>query len=1070
MSTKNIEAIYPLSPMQEGILVHTLYAPTAGVYFVQFVCTLRGALDVPAFERAWQRVVDRHPVLRTLFVWKGRETPLQVVRRQVDIPWQHLDWRDVPAGTHRRRLEDVLREDRRAGFELTRAPLMRLTLIRLDDETYTFIWSYHHLLLDGWSLPHVFGDLFTCYESFRRGEEPHLSTPRPYRDYIKWLQAQDVTEAEAYWRRHLEGFTAPTPLVVDQPAEDRPESANLRYDEVHTQVSAETTRVLHDLARRHHVTLSTIIQAGWALLLNRYSGESDVVFGSTVAGRPAELAGVESMVGLFVNTLPVRVDVPAHGAITPWLQALQAQLAESRQYQHTPLMRIREWSDVPQETPLFESIFVFENYPMDAAFQEQRGSLDVTNIRSVEMTNYPLGVMVVPGGELTIRFLYERRRFDEPAIRRMLRHFRTILEQLAEADDLSQIDALTDSERNTMLHEWNNTQMPYPDDVCIHRLIEEHARERPDAPAVVYEGEDQLTYAELDRRANQLAHHLRKRGVGPEVLVGICFERSPEMIVGMLGVLKAGGAFVPLDPAYPEERLRFMLEDANAPILLTQSHVAETVPAADAHIVSLDTEWATIADEPTDAPAVALSPDNLAYMIYTSGSTGRPKGAMIAHRGVCNMAEAQIRTLGLHPEHRILQFSSLSFDASIFETIMALRNGATLYLGSREGIMPGPGLLRRLRDWKITNITIPPSLLMTLPADELPNLETIIVAGEACPADLVARWSDGRRFFNAYGPTEATIWATIACCTDGTEKPPIGRPIANTHVYVLDEQLRPVPPGVPGELHIGGVGLARGYRNQPARTAASFIPNPFSDTPGSRLYATGDLVTYEADGTLEFLGRIDHQVKIRGFRVEPGEVEVALGDHEGVRETVVVARKDETDTKQLVAYIVPEPDYDADAADLRAHVRSRLPAYMVPSTIVELEQMPLSPNGKIDRAALPAPDASRDVAGVEYVAPRTEVERTIATIWQDVLDLDKVGRNDNFFDLGGHSLHAVRVYGDLQEELDADLELVDIFQYPTISALTAHIRRENGATSAQQGRKRAQSRRRAMQRRRNMRA
>jgi len=512
-------------------------------------------------------------------------------------------------------------------------------------------------------------------------------------------------------------------------------------------------------------------------------------------------------------------------------------------------------------------------------------------------------------------------------------------------------ESLTDAQRHKLLVEWNNTTREYPQDKCIHQLFEEQVKRTPDAIAVVFEGE-QLTYLELNEKANQLAHYLQELGVGPEVLVGICLERSIEMIVGLLGVLKAGGAYVPLDPAYPLERLGFMLEDSSAPVLLTQSKLVETLPPHSARVVCLDSDWEEIAFCGKENPSSGVKPDNLAYVIYTSGSTGKPKGVLLAHSGICNLAISTIQLFDVQPKSRILQFASFSFDVSVGEVVMALVSGATLVLAQRSSLIPGSALIELCKSCAITTVALPPTVLAVLPAEEFPALQTIIATGEACSTNIVARWAPGRRFFNAYGPTEATVWATVALCSDGSQKPPIGRSIANTKIYILDAQNQPVPIGVPGELHIGGVGLARGYLNRPDLTDEKFIPNPFSDSPSEHLYKTGDLARYLPDGNIEFFSRIDNQVKIRGFRIEQGEIEAILRQHPAVLEAVVVVSQDVTGHKYLVAYIVPKNSKVISRSDLRGFLFEKLPDYMIPGVFIMRDALPLTPNGKVDRKSL----------------------------------------------------------------------------------------------------------------------
>ena len=1029
------EDFYPLSPMQEGMLFHTLYAARSGVYVTQVSHVLHGELDVEAFERTWQHLFDRHAILRTFFVWEKVAKRVQVVQRHVKAHIEIHDWQSFTTIQKADQLREWLKADRISGFNLAQAPLVRLALMKLEKDSHQFVFSFHHLLLDGWSVPILMQEALAIYEALRTGREATLPSRRPFRDYISWLQRQDLAQAEAYWRQVLKGFSAPTPLPVDN---NVPRESN--FGEQERFLSAQTSAELESFTRRQRLTLNTLMQGTWALLLSRYSVEEDVLFGATVSGRPSDLAGADGMVGLFINTLPVRVRVAPDANVLSWLKEFQQQQLESRQYEYTPLLRIHGWSELRRDVPLFESIFVFENYPQAETIAESSSSLRVSNSHCAEQTNYPLSLMVTPDSQFSLKFFYDGSVFEAQTIERMLDHYGVLLEEIVKNPEreIRELSMLTATERQRLVVEWNETKSPFPSRHCIHELFEAQVERTPQQIAVVSEQES-LSYEELNERANQLAHYLRRLGVGPETLVGLMLERSTEMVVALLGVLKAGGAYVPLDPHYPAERLRYMLGDAGVAALVSERRWIEELGAEELpRVITFADEAGQIGKESKSNPPHVTAAQNLAYVIYTSGSTGQPKGAMLSHRGLCNLSESQIKIYQLDQDDRALQFSSLSFDASIFEIVMALRVGARLYLVKGEANLPGPALTQFLREEAITSVTLPPSVMSVLPAEELSNLRTITVAGEACPSELVRLWSEGRRFFNAYGPTEATVWSSIDRCSNDGTKPSIGRPIPNTQIYILDQRLEPAPVGIAGELHIAGVGLARGYLNRPDLTALRFIPNPFSTQPGDRLYKSGDQARYLPDGRIEFLGRIDNQVKVRGFRIELEEIEAVLGAHAGVRGAAVVAREDDAGEKRLVAYVAG----DADTAELRLYLGERLPEYMVPGAWVRLEQMPLTNSGKVDRRALPAPDTQRPELSSAFIPPRSSVEREIAEIWQEVLGIENVGVADNFFDLGGHSLHAVRVHSKLSVKFDNRISLVYLFQFPTISALADLIEQQ----------------------------
>ena len=744
-----------------------------------------------------------------------------------------------------------------------------------------------------------------------------------------------------------------------------------------------------------------------------------------------QLSGIENF---FSSHIPCRININCQQNFEEVFAAVRQQVKLTKGQQTYT-------RDIAVRYPYLKKVLDRQSQQLFPVVIEQ-----VQNLADCEKQPSNVLILVILEDGKKFCWSYDPETFDENSIERMLGQFETFVQSIVtnlegiaanSKQSISELPLLIQDERQQLLVEWNNTFAEYPQDKCIHQLFEEQVERSPDAVAIVFEGE-QLTYRELNARANQLAHYLQTLSVGAEVLVGICVERSIDMIVGLLGVLKAGGAYVPIDSAYPEERIAYMLDDSQLPVLLTQKKLVASLPKHQARVICLDADWEEISVMPELAPITGVIPENLAYIIYTSGSTGKPKGVLIAHQGLCNLATAQIQLFDVKPDSRILQFASFSFDASISEIVMALCAGAKLCLGTRESLQPGQPLLRLLQEQKITHVTLVPSALATLATKELPALQNIIVAGEPCPANLVAQWAKGRRFFNAYGPTESTVCATVAQCFEGMEVPPIGRPIDNTQIYILDRYLQPVPVGVPGELHIGGDGLARGYLNRPDLTEAKFIPNPFSNKSGSRLYKTGDKARYLPDGNIEFLGRIDNQVKIRGFRIELGEIEAVLSQHPGIRETVVIARENITLDKQLVAYIVPHQQGTLTISDLRHFLKERMPDYMVPGAFVVLEALPLTPNGKVDHRALRAPDLRLELEG-SFVAPRSPIEEMLASIWANILLIDLVGVDDNFFKLGGHSLLATQVISRVRDTLGVELPLRSLFEAPTIAELAERV-------------------------------
>ncbi|HEY0605416.1 MAG TPA: amino acid adenylation domain-containing protein, partial [Herpetosiphonaceae bacterium] len=713
----------------------------------------------------------------------------------------------------------------------------------------------------------------------------------------------------------------------------------------------------------------------------------------------------------------------------------------------------------PSYTPLFQVLFALQNAPLpDVALQgleAQRMDLETTAAK----IDLDLALEETPGGLAGV-LDYSLDLFDATTIERMVQHFTLLLEWIVANPEQRIFDLalLSDAERTLMLDTWNDTQMPYSTDRCMHQLFEAQSERTPDVTAVEYNGRA-LTYAELNARSNQLAHYLRAHGVGAEVRVGVCVERSLEMVIAFLGILKAGGVYVPLDPAYPEDRLQWMLADSQTPLLLTQAQLLGGRQSwqTDQQIryVCLDRDWPTIAAEATTNPALTITPDNLAYIIYTSGSTGRPKGVMQSHRGLVSLQEVQIGLIGLQVGSRLLQIASASFDASIWELAFPLLSGATLCLADRHDLLPGPNLNRLLREQAITNALLLPSTLAILPTDNLPLLKTIDTGAEKVTTEIVARWSEGRRVINGYGPTETTIYSTVHVCDPASpHDPPIGKPVGNTQIYLLNQYGHPVPIGVLGEIYIGGIGVSRGYLNRPDLTAERFVPNPFG-APGARIYRTGDLGRYLPDGNILYAGRSDEQVKVRGYRIELGEIENALTAHDEIRTAIVQVRETGAHgAQQIVAYVLPEPNTTPNISSLRTFMAARLPEYMVPNAFVLLDELPFTPNGKIDYRALPQPDGARPNLAAAYVAPRTELEQTIAGIWQELLDVDQVGLHDNFFDLGGHSLLVIQLHGKLNEHLGATaamldrVSMVDLFKYPTISALSEYLSQSETDRSA----------------------
>ena len=1005
---ENIETFYPLSPMQEGMLFHSLTAGGSAAYLRQLSGEVSGVIDAGVFERAWQQVINRHAVLRTSFVWDELPRPVQVVQRHGDAPLDHLDWRNLSRAEQAERLQQLLEHDRERGFELTRAPLMRLALIRLSEERSHLLWSFHHILLDGWSVHLVLQEVIAFYQAYSRNQEPRLERPYQFRDYIVWLNRQELSGAAKYWRETLKGFTVQTPLPGDRRTErgDGGAPSSGDYQAQRSHLSGAATSALQALAHQHKLTLNTIVQGAWAVLLSRLSSRDDVVFGAVVSGRPAELPGAENIVGIFINTLPVRARVNKLQPLLPWLKELQTAQLEARRYEYSPLVQIKGWSEIAGELPLFESNLAFENFHISPTMgggsaetkesQERRG-LDILNVESFSHSTMPLTVAIKPGPELLVQMSYDPARFEADSIARLLSSYQCLLEGLAEmpARRICDLPLLRTEERKQLLVEWNRTHVRNQVTESFPQLFEARVAQAPQQPAVVSDDEH-VTYAELNERANRLAHYLRDCGVGPEVRVGLLLERSVNLMVGLIGILKAGGAYVPLDTSYPQERISLILRDAGAQMLLTQQHLSNRLALTEVETLCLDSDWEAISAGVPVArfkgaaklrshlnfrlnsrnrknPPRNFAPENLAYVIYTSGSTGRPKGVGIEHRSLTNLWMAlrwaiyQLQGERLH----IGLNAPLAFDASV-KQLLQLLGGHTLYLIPEEMRYDGQSLISYIERHQLEVLDCTPSHLELLFAAGLQerlrqSRTTLLVGGEAINQPLwdFLSTETAALHYNVYGPTECTVDATCCAIRRQESKATIGRPIANTQVYILDEELQPVPVGVTGELHLGGAGLARGYLNRPEATAEKFIPHPFSETPGARLYKTGDAARYLPDGAIEFTGRIDRQVKIRGYRIELEEIEVILSQHRAVREAVLIVNETASSDKSLTAYFVPTLQGAPGSEELREFLSQRLAEQMIPARFVPLEALPLTSRGKVDRQAL----AELEEEGKQPAAP-----------------------------------------------------------------------------------------------------
>ncbi|MBI0316939.1 non-ribosomal peptide synthetase, partial [Streptomyces javensis] len=943
MTQMRVQDVWPLSPLQEGLLFHAVYDERGiDVYVEQLVLDLEGKLDPAVLRDAWQALLDRHESLRAGFrQLAGVAQPVQVIARGVTLPWREEDLSGLDADAARAGSERLGIEERERRFDLAVPPLLKVLLVKVGPDEYRMMVTLHHILLDGWSLPVLMRELWACYEA--GGSARGLPPVTPYRDYLAWLARQNKEAARDAWRQELTGADEPT-LV----APGGQSTAPVASGKAATDAGAELAGRLRDLARRDGLTLNTVIQAAWAVVLGRLTGRRDVVFGATVAGRPADLPGMESMLGLFINTLPVRVGLDPARTVAELLAELQERQSALLDHQHLSLTEIQRQTG-PGAT--FDTIMAFENHPVGAQDSTAAAAgLRITDTAMRESTNFPLSLGVHPTEELRLRLDYRPDLFDPEAAQGLLDRLVRVLGQMAADPEtlVGRLDVVGEVEWSRVVAEWNATGTTLPGGSMVERF-EGWVAAAPDVVAVRC-GEEALSYRELDRRANRLARLLTGAGVGPESRVALCLPRSVDMVVAELAVWKAGGAFVPLDPEYPADRLGFVIEDSGAEVVLGTADCLDGVPLGDARAVLLDGADAFSA-EPL---GTVIVPGQLAYVMYTSGSTGRPKGVAVAHGGVANLAEAMRPVLGMDAGVVALQFASFSFDAAVLDVAVTLAAGGTLAVATTAERNDLRALAEMIGRCGVRVASVVPSLLGVLDPDAVPGVSNWVLGAERLSAELAGRWSVGARVWNTYGPTEATVITTATATPLEAmleEAPPIGRPLPNARVYVLDQFLKPVPVGVTGEVYIAGAGLARGYIGRPGLSAERFVACPFA-VPGGRMYRSGDLAKWTAEGDLVFAGRVDEQVKVRGFRVEPGEIEAVLSGHPAVAQAAVVIREDRPGDRRLVAYVVPTGELDLAA--LRSLAADRLPEYMIPAIVV-LDALPRTVNGKLDRVALPAP-------------------------------------------------------------------------------------------------------------------
>ncbi|WP_434756702.1 amino acid adenylation domain-containing protein [Paenibacillus amylolyticus] len=1037
-----IEDIYALSPMQNGMFFHHLRYEGSEAYVLQTTLDLHGSLDVRAFERSLDQLIERNSILRTNFHGQWKHGPLQVVYRHKPNGILYEDLREMKEEDRDAYVADYTRKDKMKGFNLSKDVLMRISILQTQDQTYRFIWNYHHILMDGWCLSLVIQELFDGYFAILEQRRSEEQAAAPYKLYIEWLDKQDHETSLKYWSDYLQGYEEQTALPKEH---IHRKSNEYQSENLICTLSQELTGRISYVASQNQVTLNTLMQTAWGMLLQKYSNSQDVVFGSVVSGRPAGIAGVERMIGLFINTIPVRIQSQVNETFAAVMKRNQEQAVASHPHETYPLYEIQ--AETRQKQNLIDHILVFENYPVQGITEQfgdqEKTALQITNVEADEQTNYDFNLIIKPGQAMKCMFYYNGNVYDRASIERIQGHLIQLLEQVAD-NPLIQIDAIdlmTADEKVQILESFNDTKAEYPTDKTIHELFEEQAERTPEHVAVVFEGQ-QLTYQELNRKANQLARTLYGKGIQQDQLIGIITERSLDMVVGILAILKAGGAYVPIDPEYPEDRVKYMLEDSGVHVLLLQRHIQERI-SFKGETINFDELDAYHEDDSN--LGVTVCPTGLAYVIYTSGTTGKPKGTCIEHKNVVRLLFNSQNRFDFKPSDTWTLFHSFCFDFSVWEMYGALLYGGKLVIVPQMTARSPQQFLQLLRNEQVTILNQTPTYFYHLLQEELTshgeslNLRKVIFGGEALNPTLLKNWRGKYPFIqliNMYGITETTVHVTYKEITEmeiQAGKSNIGKPIPTLQAYILNthQQLQPV--GVQGELYVAGEGLARGYLNRPELTAEKFVE--YASITKGKMYRTGDAARWLPDGNIEYLGRIDHQVKIRGYRIELGEVETAILKIETIQEAVVIAPEHEDGSKQLCAYW--KGSGALSAKEIRSALAHEIPDYMIPSYYVQLEHIPLTSNGKIDRKALPSPQERVDQAA-EYMAPQSPVEQVIISAWEAVLGVQRISRSDHFFELGGDSIKCIQVASRLLQS-GYKVEMKHFFVYPTVAELSEHV-------------------------------
>lgn len=1048
MSRKLISDIYPLSPLQEGILYHYLSGNDPAEYFEQNCITIQGRLDLEIFQQAWNQVIADNEILRTIFRWTDIKKPLQIVLSQRASKVEIVDLSNLSPDRSSKSLEQICEQDRQAGFDLAKGPLSRIKVCLLARERLAIIWSYHHIIMDGWSAGLFFRELFLAYQRLLTGERESQGNKLPFKEYIKFIETRNLKASSDYWKDYLHGFTTPTSLSdqlysVQEQVRSKKEKLLAIED---LWISEDVSQRLSELSKKLQVTVNVITQTVWGLLLHKYNNCRDVVFGVTVSGRPAKLSGIEDSLGLFINTLPLRVQSHSDEILADLLTKQMSSNLLREEALYVSLTEILKQSQI-KKRPLFDNLLIFENYPLDQMLYNLPLGLKIVDLKAHEMTNYDLVITALFSDQLRLRFSYHPRVFSKEMISQIAKHFNNLLYSIINDPEIKvrQLDLLSVQEKKTLLKSSTGVKMFISEDKFLHQLFEEQVRRTPDARAIVWK-DSVLTYSELNQKADLLAKQLSQFLKTTNSIVPILIERSLEMVISLFAILKAGGAYLPLDPIFPSERISYMLKDSCAEILLVSRASLSYLPdswAGQTIIVDEIEDMKPDFDSFEDLSEFSISSNPLAYLIYTSGSTGQPKGVMIEHSAVVNFLSALKEVLPFVSRKKFLALTTISFDISVLELFLTLTSGLEVVIASEKD-QRDPRLLQNLLyEEKIQMVQMTPSTLQLLGTDGLPDsLEVILLGGEPLPLESLRQLQEKTmaRIFNMYGPTETTIWSTFQELTTKKEVD-LGYPIANTSVYILDQDHHLLPPGVIGEIYIAGKGVARGYLHQEQLTNKKFISNPFQ--LGERMYQTGDLGCHHQDGRVTFHGRVDDQVKIRGFRVELSEIESVLNTHLQIDKSLVRLQQKRSGDPILVAYLVlKKKKTELTVSDLREYLREFLPEYMVPSQFLILEEFPMTPNGKLDRQALPHIDGELSTilhAAGQELTPRNQTEMIIRDIWVEVLEKDVIGINDNFFDLGGHSLMVTRVISRINQAFEVEIAFDLFLNNPTIMDLAEKL-------------------------------